>query len=178
MKFLVVTILSVLAVGIFFGFTKPILDDIATINKDVAAYNEALGNAKKFVSVRDSLLKKYNQLPSEGLSRLEKLLPDNIDNVRLIIDINGIARKDNLTLRGLQVSGGGSSSQNSAKVSGKVYDSVSVGFSTSSDFPTFLKFMNDLEHSLRLVDVTNLSFSVGEKGVGDFNVQLRTYWLK
>jgi hypothetical protein len=179
MRLFVISILLILAVGIFFGFTRPILDDIALTNKDIASYDEALGNAKKFISVRDGLLAKYNQLPAEGLARLDKLLPDTIDNVRLIIDINGIAKNDGLTLKGLQVTGGPSSGQAAQKTTGgRAYDSVMVGFSTSSDFQTFRKFISDLEHSLRLVDLADLSLSANDKGLYDFNVQLRTYWLK
>jgi Tfp pilus assembly protein PilO len=177
MRSTITIILFAVSIAVFFFFTMPILDNIKQTNSDIALYNDALGNAKKFIGVRDTLLTKYNQLPAEGLAKLQKLLPDTIDNVRLIIDINGIARRDGLTLSGVQVSGGQTSAA-AAAAGGTPYDSVTIGFSTSATFETFQKFISDLEHSLRIMDITNLSFSASEKDMYQFNVQMKTYWLK
>jgi hypothetical protein len=119
--------------------------------------------------------------------KLEKILPDTVDNVRLILDINNIA--DNATtnygiiLRGISVSGDleSLSEQNSRVVdrTSKKYGVINLSFSFTAPYGTFKAFMKDLENSLRLVDIKD--FTVTGSDVSDvynYSVSLDTYWLR
>jgi len=48
-----------------------------------------------------------------------------------------------------------------------------------SSYAVFIKFLEDIEKSLRIVDVVSIGFdSKDENDIYDFNVSIRTYWLK
>lgn len=83
-------VLLILAVGIYFTFTKGRMDNINEIKTVNAGYEQALENVEKLIKVRDSVLKTYNSIDSNDRKRLDKIIPNNIDNVRLIIDVKGI----------------------------------------------------------------------------------------
>jgi hypothetical protein len=44
-------------------------------------------------------LAKRDTFAAEDVQKLERTLPDNVDNIRLIIDINNIAARHGLTLK-------------------------------------------------------------------------------
>jgi len=60
----------------------------------------------------------------------------------------------------------------------KSYGTLSMSFSTTGSYESFLALLGSLEKSLRIIDVTGLQFSANESGLYDFSVTARTYWLK
>jgi len=175
-------ILIAIATFLFFGFIDPTYSDVKVIKDDISQFNEALERSKELQIIRDELLSKYNTFSSSDIDRLEKLLPDNVDNVRLILDIDGIAQKYGLSISDISVSDGSGTTDEKTIVGpdGNTYGSVRLGFSIASNYKGFTDFLKDLERSLRLVDISEVSFNT-KGGVVDFNeykVIVNTYWLK
>ncbi len=145
------------------------------------SYDDALNKSQELRRVRDQLLSKFNTFSTEDKEKLLSMLPDNVDNIRLVIDINNVAARHNLAIKNLQIGEtiSGKSTRNSAAVgaSGSKVGSVDLGFTVSSDYEGFLSFLSDLEHSLRLIDVEKIGFSVSTTNVNDYNLSIRTYWL-
>lgn len=175
--------LIILAGVLFFQFTDPMLAEIEELRVEQARLESGLANAKKLREVQQQLLETYNAYPVETLGRLNKFLPDNIDNVRLIIDINNIARRYGMTIRDIKFStdqnsetGGNASSQTLAPLQ---RGTVVMGFNTTGSYLNFQAFLNDLARSLRLVDVVSVDFtSTDVNDVYQYNVELQTYWLQ
>ncbi len=97
LKSLVPIVFIGVALGLFFMYTNPTYStgdkSIKALQTQVASYNEALSNAKSLQAVRDELATRYNAFAPADLERLNKLLPDSVNNIRLILDIKGIADK-------------------------------------------------------------------------------------
>jgi hypothetical protein len=107
----------------------------------------------------------------------------------LIIDLDAMAKKYNLALRNIAVD---DAVVAGATAPGKVvaasvgqfdatankYGTRGVRFSVMASYDTFLQFLHDIQDSLRLLDVTNISFSSTDAGLYDFSVTMKTYWLK
>src|SRR5687768_5052524 len=99
MKFVTPLILIAIAIAAFFLLGMPIYHDLTDLRTEIASYNEALGNSKALENERDKLAAKYNSFSPEDLSRLEKLLPENADNIRLILEIEQLASPYGMALR-------------------------------------------------------------------------------
>ncbi|OGG44513.1 hypothetical protein A2841_02880 [Candidatus Kaiserbacteria bacterium RIFCSPHIGHO2_01_FULL_48_10] len=179
MKFFLPILFLAGAVGLFFWFIDPAYARIKELRVQEAEFDQALTRARELQEVRDELIQRYNGFPSEDIARLEKLLPDHIDNVRLIIDLDSIASRYGMRVRNVAIE----SSQNHS-IEGAVgpdestYESVVISFSVAGPYDTFRGFLTDLERSLRLVDVTKLSFSATPSGIYEYNISVKTYWLK
>ena len=158
---------------LFFGFSSPVLDDIKKLRADQAVIQGALDNAKELQGVRDNLLTKKRQISETDSTKIVKMLPDRVDNVRLIIDIDNIASRYGMSLRNVRINTDGVSEGLNKK-----YESVTLSFAVQGSYQTFRQFIADLEKSLRIVDVTNVSFTSGDKDLYDFNIELQTYWIK
>ena len=191
-------ILIVLAVGIFFTFTQERFAEFASIESVNAGYLTAINNSVDLIKTRDQVLTEYNSISDEDKARLNTLLPDNVDNVRLIIDVNAIAARHGISLKGLSAATGNStsgstqsttapapaptlssgSSDLSASTNTATTGTVSLSFNFSSSYANAVAFLKDLEASLRILDTSHLTLTTNSQAGGyDFSVQLTTYWL-
>src|SRR5581483_346257 len=109
---------------------------------------------------RDKLLDRFNKMDKEDLDKLSKLLPDHIDNVRLIIDIDEMAKKYGMRIRNFTADA--SEKRVTIGKDATPYGTLTLSFSTTAPYNTFLAFMHDLEHSLRIIDVTGVQFGVND----------------
>lgn len=178
-------ILIILSVGIYFTFTKGQIDKLKEEMAVNASYQTAIDNAKRLISVRDKMNKVYSSIGEDDKDRLNKLVPDNIDNVRLIIDVNNIALRHGFTLKGVQTTplDGSKTSSSDRSVAGAVpsnnqYNTMALTFNVTGRYQDFLNFLRDLERSLRILDTTKITLTANESGTYDYGVELRTYWLK
>ncbi len=169
------------AVGIFVGYTDNAYQNSKVLQAEATSYNDALTKAQELRELRDQLIARRNAFRTEDLQKLQDVLPDNVDNIRLVIDINGIAARHGLSLKNVQLGtlSDASKSRNPAAVgvSGDPVGSVTLGFGISASYDDFLVFLQDLEHSLRVLDIENLSFKADDKDKADYTFTLRTYWL-
>lgn len=175
------SILIAAALGLFVMYTNPSYQASKAVAAEVSAYNDALTKSQELKAVRDKLTSKRNTFSPDDVTKLSRVLPDNVDNIRLIIDINNIAARRNLSLTNVQL-GSVSNSRNAQNslasgASGDSVGSVTVGFSVNASYDNMLAFLGDLEHSLRIIDIQSLGFSAGSGDNADYSFSIRTYWL-
>ncbi len=170
-------ILIILAIAIFFGVTRPQLAATAELAQRATELNDALLNAKKLQDTRERLRADYNNFSPTDKVRLDKLLPDSIDNVKLIIDIDAVAAKYGMTLRDTTLE---TESTNKADLGPdtRAYGARKLSFRVSGPYAAIQQFLGDLSNSLRLVDPISLSFRSADKDFYEYDVSIRTYWLR
>ncbi len=171
-------ILFVLAGGIFFGFTDSRYASVRALQDESSKLERAREKMLELNEERDSITNERNQFSADDLDRLQKALPDNVDNVKLVNDLNGIAEDYGMVVRNATVSFSKDTSGDIV-IDEKAYGVVSVQFAVSGEYQTFLSFLRKLEQSLRVVDVVNVSFSSeGNDTFYEYLVSLKTYWLQ
>lgn len=179
MKGILPIICVVVAGFLFYWYVDPTYTEIRELQKEEATLNLALDRALELQEVRDQLLSRYNTFSQSDLSRVEKLLPDHVDNVRLILDIDGIASEYGMRVRNVALEDPKRrQGSNALGPDTLAYESLVLSFTVSGDYATFRQFLGDIERSLRLVDVEGVSFTALDSGIYDYNVTIRTYWLK
>ena len=180
-KLILPIILLLAAGGLFVGYTNPTYQASKGLQAQVASYDAALTKSQQLRQVRDGLISKRNTFSPDDVAKLQKVLPDNVDNIRLIIDINNIASQHNLSLSdvGLGDYTGSAAAQKTLAVGGAQgpVGSVQVTFSISTSYGNMLAFLADLEHSLRLIDVEKLAFSSAASNNDTYSFTIQTYWL-
>lgn len=210
MRYIMPIILIGIAITFFFMVTNPLYNNDSTTNpgvvqleSQVASYNNALSTSKTLESERDALTQKYNSIDPNNLAELQKLLPDNVNNVRLILEIEQIAAPFNMTLTNIKYDSNAASSAtgttaapvvqggNATVNSNQDYGTFNLEFSTSGTYDNFINFTKDLESNLRIVDISSISFSsdtsaggggvavkAGAPEVYTYDFKIQTYWLK
>lgn len=179
-KFLIPIILIIIAVASFFTFTDPLYTKVKDIEKEEVQYDEALSKSRELQTIRDALLSKFNTFNSGDIERLEKLLPNNVDNVRLILEIDNTASKYGMNLRDVSISSGddNSKSKNVVEAIAKDFYTITLSFTVSSSYENFVKFIEELENKLRIVDISRIMFKASDSDFNEYRVSLKTYWVE
>ncbi|MCC7436786.1 type 4a pilus biogenesis protein PilO [Candidatus Nomurabacteria bacterium] len=174
------------SVGAFVIFVIPRYKDLQAMRKDVSSFDSRLATAERLKQSREELIAKYNSISKKDLDNLKILLPDTVDNIRLIIQIDSLATKNGMSsLRNVEYDAAKTDPQAKPdvqqNVSQKPYGEFTMSFTTTGQYKNFLSFIADLEQNLRLVDISSVSFTEGDKSLGDslsYKITLKTYWLK
>ncbi len=178
---IIIIIASILG---FVFFVGPQYSDITALRAEEAQLKDVLSNSRTLQAKRDDLLKKYNNFAPAELARLEKMVPNNADNVKLILELQTIASRYGLELRTAALSEEEEtqrSQRSQIQVATVDYGTISLDLVIRGSYEGFVSFMEDVEQSLRIIDVEALSFraeSANNQTVYQFNMSMNTYWLK
>ena len=172
-RFFIPIILLMFASTMYFGYIKEQQEVKMSLKESIKVATQALDIQRDDIEEKIQQLKEYeSKIPQEDLDRLDRLVParSSFDEIVFVHDVNTIARRNGMTLQGLSFGG-------SSEASGK-FGTFSMGFSVTSTYEGFKKFMRDLEHSDQLIDISATSLS-GGGGSEEFvySVSLTTYWL-
>jgi Tfp pilus assembly protein PilO len=194
-------ILILVSIAIFFFFIDPRYKQIQSIQAQIDENKRTLEISKRLIAQRTQLEDKFKQISRLEKEELEKLLPDTVDNVRLIIDIDTIAKQSGIVIRDIDIKTQDTQTDTSARRSTtqtSVFEGsdsaiqyvdttrigvISFSFSASADYQTFLDFLKQLEQSRRIIDIREIQLERGSvspdgRPFFDYNVTFDTYWLK
>ncbi len=184
-------ILIVLALGIYFTFTRGIFTQVKAVQVVNNQYTSAISNAEQLIKVREKVLTAYNDLSESDRERLDKMIPNTVDNIRLIIDLNAVAARHGFALKNVKATTPpktAATQNTNVRTAGQnssgglptpVIDTVTITFSVDAPYLEFISFMQDLEANLRIMDLSRLGVSVNEEGSNySYSVELKTYWLR
>lgn len=191
----------------FLLVTQPIYEEASNLKIEADKYNEALSNAKILQQERDRLTDKFNSLNPESLARLEKIVPDSVDNIKLILEIQEVAQERGILVKNVEFEpeqfieqeedpANPTANANTQRQTGNLrrpgaasnldYDVYDIEFSIEGKYSAFVEFMKLLEKSLRVVDVRAISFTPGTSEDRDkiytdsykYTFRINTYRLK
>jgi Tfp pilus assembly protein PilO len=195
---MIVALLLIVGAGaIFFLYTQPTFDSLQTARAQSDEYDQALAKAAELQQLKQTLLSRYNAFNPADLSRLQTMLPDSVDNIRLILNLDNMAEADGMALQNVVVNAPVTTPQGAigaVSQGGSKYDSLTLSFSTHGTYMQFKQFLNDLQRSLRIVDLVSLDIqpdataasptsagSQPEKPTDPsfgYDITVRTYWLR
>lgn len=172
-------ILILLSIALFYLFTGNQYQEAKALYRLAGEYQNILKNISAISELRDRLLVTYEALPQVEIDRINKILPDNIDTVRLAFDLDQIASRYGIAISRIRVETNASiNPQLISLPSSGPYDKVLISFSFVSNYSNFMRFLLDLERNLRIMDIIQVSFQSNETGLYEYKVAAETYWLK
>ncbi len=178
--------------AIFYLYTDPTYTVIQGNQAQIAQYNAALDKAAQLESVMKQLLAKFNAFNPSDLARLQTMLPDQVNDIALILDFDTLASKDNMSLENVDVNSNEASAVQNTSATGVVgtvnvdYNTLVMNFTVHGTYAAFEQFLSVLQSSLAIVDIQSIKVTddtqanggVGGTPVYSFTVALQTYWLK
>ena len=186
---LIPVLMIVGALGLFFGYAQPTYSgSIATMRAEIRDLDTALKAARDFKEKEVELTGARSQIAPEQLARLEAFLPDSVDNVQLIVDLNSLAARSGVTLSEFDiVTGQGTPEAGAAPLdtapaltlgANEPVESLELSVSATGTYAAFRGFLGGVEQSLRPLDVIELSVEDSATGVYTYDVTFRLYWLR
>lgn len=188
-KLLYPIIFFVLTVFGFFWYLQPTYAEIQELQEDVSAYDETLSQVDQLQTELNNELEKRDAITSQQLQRLNRILPETVDTVRFLIELDQIAAQHGMSVDDVSFSGAptrfGGSGGSEGDEAGQ-YNSLEASFSVVGPYSDVQDFMRDIERSSRLLDITNFTLTTAEEsnnneeslqiGSNEYQFTLRTYW--
>jgi Tfp pilus assembly protein PilO len=173
-------ILIVLAIGLFYTFGSPQYQEVKTLQASANEYQDVIENVSRIAAARDALLVEYESIPAIERDKLLKVLPNNVDSVRLALDLDTIAGRYGIAIKDVSVDAKADPNAALAVLPDNKlpYEKAVVTFSFVSNYENFVRLLSDLEKSLRIMDIKSVSFRVAPNGLYEHELQVETYWLK
>ncbi|MEN9582769.1 MAG: hypothetical protein RL641_723 [Candidatus Parcubacteria bacterium] len=197
-KFIIPILLVGISLGSYFIYTEPMYTEAKVVKTEVGKLREAETKLKEALTKKEKLSGTYNSIDSSDIGRLEKLMPDNLDNIKLIIDVDRTSKEHGVVLNAVKFDVDQQAKQEVAAIAGRVtaesvpirdnkaaqelkkdYNSFSLTMSFTGSFANFTNLLSDMEKNLRIIDIQSVSFDAQEtKEVYKFEVKAKIYWLK
>lgn len=182
------SIAFIAALGIFFLYVNPMwTGTIASANASIASDNQALLAAQQYTAQQNQLAAARDAIDPANLKALTTFLPNSVDNVGLILDLNALAARSGLSVSNIDVvtasadSGSGSAGAGAGALPAapaNPVNSVNLNLSALGTFSAFQNFLIGLEKSARLLDVSDIVVKGSDTGVYTYQMVIRLYWLR
>lgn len=206
MKSILSIILILAAALLFFFFTKPKIAALRAQQLEVQRLEAAISNAKKLDSRIDALTKVMNSISDADRKKMQIMLPDNVENVKLIIDFDkmlqamveerGTASRyktdgqtGQISIENPKITQATGASQFNSNIDSSKLGVANLSFTVGLTYSDFIEFLNRIEHSKRIMDIESIEFTAPDINataantpnvdpVYTFNISLKTYWLR
>jgi Tfp pilus assembly protein PilO len=170
----------ILTLSVGYAFIYPSVGDLNMLIGEKQKYESSLEMVNNIETKKKELLAEFNQIPSADIAEVETILPNSLNLVKLISDIDAVAAGRGISISAISSKETSSSVGNSIEEAApqRPYNSAIIGFSFSTSYNGFRNFLSDLEKSLRILDIKSIKISPKEGGIYDYNLEFETYWLK
>lgn len=177
------TIALLLAFATFFVYINPLWNGaIADTKAAIEQNDKALASAKEYKDRQTELIGIRDAIDPVALERLEKFLPDSVDNVGLILDLNSLAARSGFALSSIDVSESGRgtvpSSEGLSSADVNPVGFIDLTLSAVGTYSAFQTFLQGVERSQRLLDVRDLKVTGSNSGLYNYQMIVRIYWLR
>ncbi len=167
------------SIGGFVVYTIPTYADVKTIGVQKTEYLDLLQSARTLAEKRDQLLQIYNGISPDEIARLEKMLPQNPDNVKLILEIDALAKNQALSLQNVKIKEASEGNAKNKTVKNADIGTLTLEFTTVGPYSGYVNFINILEKNLRIMNIKKVSFlAPDDKANYQYQTTVETYWVK
>lgn len=171
----------VVAIAIFFFFTQPMFAEIQAVQDETTQYREAVENARLFNETLQKLVNEKNAMSAAELERLEALIPPEVDEIQLLVDLEALAEEHDMLIGNISVAkssnSGGQQSGRGQATSLEELAYVDISFGLIGDYEQFRAILADLERSLYRFEIMSVTFSAGDSDLQQYDVSVRSYAL-
>ncbi len=145
---------------------------ITTLKSINDSYDIADTQAKAITDQASAIISSYHKIPKDSLDKMKTMLPDKVDPIRLMSEVNLIINSN-----GFSASDLGYGKQGSTDGSG--VSSYSISFSVKGSYSKFKDLLKKFENSMRIYNIVSLNFNVPPDGPTDqyiYKVNMETYY--
>lgn len=183
MKTILTIILLLASVAFIFFVARPIWGEVAPLRAEQAAVADALARLKDLQGLRDDLLKTYNAIPRSKIERLYDLLPQKPDSGNILVMLEKLSRERGIRLRRVEFikeanQGAQAGANKIITKEAQKFNTISYSFTVSASYEGFRSMLSALEKNLRVINITDISFTGGSSNLFEFTLKAKSYYQK
>lgn len=168
------------AVGIFLAWTNPLIDEIKVLKNHRNDLVEILEESRELQQLQSDLVTRTNAISGSSLEKFGKMIPKESETEKLMVELSTIAQSKGVLLKNIDFSfkdgKGASVAASQSLVAPKKYQTADISLSISATYESFKIFLSEIEKSLRILDVEDITFDSGKINLYDFNIKASAYF--
>lgn len=165
MRYITAVIFASLATVLVVFYAYPTYENVGKLRERVVLLTSYAEKATTAQTKIDDLEKRYKMFPDGANERMNTMLPEKIDDIRLTMDITDLAAAHGLSLANPSI-------KKLASDKGSAVQQHMVSFTIEAPYTTFRRFLKDLEYWLQLRDITSLSLTAGEDANSPMQIRM------
>lgn len=180
-QLLIFSILIIFAIGLFFGATVPLLEQISTKKEERQALTDIVGRFNDIRKVKNDLIGAYNLISRGNVERLAEVVPNTVREDELLVVFERVAKSSGLLMKRLDIKLAGKDVSGAFAIKEKEnsFSVVTISASLDGSYSSFIEFLKNLEKSLRIMDVKEFSFHVSDTAsaasIYEFDIKIDAY---
>ncbi len=174
----------ILAIAIYFLFTSEIFVGIKATQVEAEGLEVAVLEVKKFNDELERLLAIKRSMSSER-DRIEAFVSTETDEVRMLVDLEAMAKRHNMLLGNISVTKATAETAAPTDVTAMSsgiglsdFMSTDISFGLIGTYEDFRAILAELERSLVLMEIIDISHTANEGDLQQFDLTVRAYALK
>ena len=157
-RLLVTTLVLILAGATVYFLILPQWEGIGATKVEIGRLQGMVDELAQLAERRDALRDVYGSISEEDRKRLAMIVPLQPDTAASVVDFEIIAQRNTVTLQSISFLDSKSRAAPLAPTAPQGYGTIPLSLSVRGTYESFLRFLDDLEHNLRVVDVTAIAF--------------------
>lgn len=178
MRSIVALILVVAGIALIFWGAKPLWSEASLLRIEHQKIDSVLSDLLGLRTTRDELLQAYNSISKNDLDKLNRIVPPTPDSSGLLVYLEKTTADRGIRLRRAEFEKESVNQQKKIQTTSLNYNVLPISFTVSSSYDSFKSFLSALERSARVMDVTDISFTVSKTNFFEFTIKSKTYYSK
>lgn len=156
MNFGLFTHIILIGVTVFIGFVyiRPTLGEISVTQDKIHEHKMALEQAKNLNATLQALINKKSEIPDEGIKALFTYMPDTVDDITVLKDIENVVSRSGLFLVNIGTEGVPNDGRGDAQ---ELIEAYSFNISLTGEYDKFKQFLGLIEQSDYPLHVTSMA---------------------
>lgn len=180
MKALTPFLIIGLCIGMYMMYITPLFADIARLVNTKSQYEGVMAKIEDINLKRAEIEAAYEAISPEDKTKLDKIIPREINPVKLVNDLNYISAKNLLITSDFAVNRDEKLNYHGEDITSSKTRTTSVGFKLVGTLDRFINFLRDIESSLTIMDIKSLTVTtiVGKNPLDikyEYSIVLNTY---
>ena len=180
----VIVLIGLVAAVLVFGLL-PAWSGVQTVRPEIKKLIRLNDELQEVARIRDELTVQYNAIPQGDLNKLSTMLPSGFGSAQFLRDMEALATKHGMFLKNIEfVTKEKTQTTQIQFPAQRLVASIDVSFNTRGSYESFRSYLKDLEKMVRIIDISDLSFSgvqlAEQKGpvLLEYSMKGVTYYLR
>lgn len=174
----------IIAIILFVFFVNPKYAEIIAVQAQIAEYQDAILKYNNFVNKLDAKIATKVTRSAIENERLDRFVPENINDTQILVDLESLAQRNNLLFGNVEVVSGdmdlvrksGAAAADVAVKSDEL-KTTDISFELIGTYEQFKLFLADMEKSMTLFEVVEMSLEADDAPFQQFAITVRAYSL-
>jgi hypothetical protein len=176
----------IIALALFFLFIQPTFEEIQDVKKEYDEYQLARKAVGDFLTRLRSLSSQVDNLSAPDVERLESFVPERIDEIGMVVDLEALIESHNMAFGSIAVSEPPKidadldvAENNSTITFDNDFRTTDISFTVIGTYEDMRSLLKDMERSLTLMEIMKLGFSSPASADDPtvYTITIRTYSL-